>query len=119
LGALDFAADAGRQVFRAGKPIRSRTIRLPRAVAVVIPAAMPTVAAVAESDVAINFLTDLEFAELDVLLDLNILVDLDVLVDLNILVDLYVLIDLNILLLRLRIRWRRDRDSEPKRGKDG
>src|SRR6202142_849139 len=69
-----------------------------RALAVVIPAAMPTVAAVAEPDVAINFLTDLEFAELDVLLDLNILVDLNVLVDLDVLVDLNILVDLDVLI---------------------
>jgi len=104
------------------------------ALAVSIPAVMPTMAAVAEPHVAINFLTDLEFAglELDVLVALEIL-DLDALVALKIL-DLAALFEVDVLigLLELRgfidgfialwlfrIRRRRDRDSEPKRGKDG
>ena len=95
---------------------------------------MPTVAVVAVPNVAINFLTDLEFAglEIDVLVALQIL-DLDALVALEIL-DLAALFEVGVLigllelrgfidglalLLRLRIRRRRDRDSEPKRGKDG
>ncbi|HEX7617445.1 MAG TPA: hypothetical protein VF480_01875 [Verrucomicrobiae bacterium] len=104
------------------------------ALAVSIPAAMPTVAVVAEPHVAINFLTDLEFAglEIDVLVALQILdldalvaleiLDLDVLFDVDVLIGLLELrgfIDGLALLLRLRIRRRRDRDSEPKRGKDG
>ena len=102
------------------------------ALAVSIPAAMPTVAVVAVPNVAINFLTDLEFAglEIDVLVALQIL-DLDALVALEIL-DLAALLEVDVLigllelrgfidgfLLLLRIRRRRDRDSKPKRGKDG
>src|ERR1019366_8587724 len=93
------------------------------ALAVSIPAAMPTVAVVAVPNVAINFLTDLEFAilDLDALVALEIL-DLAALFEVGVLIGLLELrgfIDGLALLLRLRIRRRRDRDSEPKRGKDG
>ena len=93
------------------------------ALAVSIPAAMPTVAVVAVPNVAINFLTDLEFAGLNLgalgaleILDLAALFEVDVLIGL---LELRGFIDGLALLLRLRIRRRRDRDSEPKRGKDG
>src|ERR1019366_8010476 len=89
-----------------------------RALAVGVPAVMPTVAAVAEPNVAVNFLTDLEFAGLNLgaleILDLAALLEVDVLIGL---LELRGFIDGFLLLLR--IRRRRDRDSKPKRGKDG
>ena len=92
---------------------------------------MPTVAVVAVPNVAINFLTDLEFAGLNLgaleILDLGALgaleiLDLAALFEVDVLIGLLELrgfIDGLALLLRLRIRRRRDRDSKPKRGKDG
>src|ERR1035437_6461514 len=92
-----------------------------RALAVGVPAVMPTVAAVAEPNVAVNFLTDLEFAGLNLgalgaleILDLAALLEVDVLIGL---LELRGFIDGFLLLLRSRRR--RDRDSKPKRGKDG
>jgi hypothetical protein len=93
---------------------------------------MPTAAVVAVPNVAINFLTDLEFAGLNLgalgaleILDLGALGALEIL-DLAALFEVGVLIGLLELrafidgfLLLLRIRRRRDRDSKPKRGKDG
>src|ERR1035437_9839823 len=92
-----------------------------RALAVGVPAVMPTVAAVAEPNVAVNFLTDLEFAGLNLgalgaleILDLGALGALEIL-DLAALFEVDVLIGLLELrgfidgfLLLLRIRRRRD-----------